>query len=758
MSYARFSSTLNGQPFRSLRFPTVGGVAASVLVLAMTMMLPNGGVAQTPTGTTAPAETVKEGYSVHQTADLGGHIASIKGSGAMYDTLVNIHSGPRILGETYDMHAVPNSRHLIFDTLSAFGSGFGGDPNNVATLRFSKGKSYDFQGLFRRDRQYFDYNLLGNPLVPSGLVSNGYTFPQLIDSPHMFNTVRRMTDLNLTILPISKITFRTGYSQNISQGPTLSSIHEGADALLLQNWRNSTDTFLAGLDWKPLTQTRLTFQETITHYKGDTNYQLAPSSLNLQLANGTPVSLGYDNVTVPGNSSASSPCGSKPPILNGTTNPPTANSCINGYLQYSRYEPMRTIFPTEEVRFQSSSIPRIHMNGRFGYTGASMNQPNYFESFAGLLTRLQIEALTVTGYAKAQRVNVAGDFGVLFQLTNKISLSEQYDYSYFRQPGLNIATEIDQKGTSMIAVPGAPQPAVVSSSFTYLSQKVQTNLVTAAWDASSRATISLGYRYRNRTIVHLAVGDEKPGDVIPIHENGGILNVDLRPSTQWRINGAIEAIYDDNAYVQPNPRQTQHYRLRAAYKPKDWATVSAAFNDLERRDNVYLVNHLDHSRSLTFGATLAPNEHYGLDLNYGYTDVYSQTTECYYSSLGGTPVPDGTACGTNTLLGNFYYDAPTQYGAFSIMLAPVKAVRSNIGYRISGVNGNTVYYNPRQVPGALQSQYMSPYANIAYTVHPGWIWKGDWNYYGYGEDGAIGPTSPRAFHSNVITIAMHYEF
>ena len=92
------------------------------------------------------------------------------------------------------------------------------------------------------------------------------------------------------------------------------------------------------------------------------------------------------------------------------------------------------------------------------------------------------------------------------------------------------------------------------------------------------------------------------------------------------------------------------------------------------------------------------------------------------------------------------------------MLAPVKQLRTNLGYRISSVYGNTIYDNPRQVPGALDSQYMSPFGSVAWTVHPGWIWRGEWNYYGYGESGGIGPTSPRAFHSNVVTIAMHYEF
>ena len=57
----------------------------------------------------------------------------------------------------------------MFDSLTAFTSGFGGDPDNFAKLNFYKGKLYEFSGIFRRDRQYFDYDLLGNPNILSGL-------------------------------------------------------------------------------------------------------------------------------------------------------------------------------------------------------------------------------------------------------------------------------------------------------------------------------------------------------------------------------------------------------------------------------------------------------------------------------------------------------------------------------------------------------------------------------------------------------------
>src|SRR5277367_690385 len=707
--------------------------------------------------TTQPKEIIQDGYAIHQTDDLGGHIAEHAGSDPMYATLVNLQSGPRIHSESLEMHAVGKVKYPFFDTLMTSSTGYGGDPINVTVLRMSKGKLYDFQGLFRRNRQYFDYDLFSNPLIPDGLTSNGYTFPQVNSSPHLFNTVRRMTDVNLTLLPISKISFRTGYSQNINQGPTYSSVHEGTQGLLLQNWRNSTDNWLGAVDWRVLPKTTLTYEEHITHYKGDTNWQL--SGLNLQLSNGAPVSLGFDNVAVPS-------C-TGPAILNSATTPATANDTCNGFLQYYRYSPTRELFPTEEFKFQSSSIRNIQMNGRVRYTGANMDLPNYNEYFNGLISRSKLLASTVTGYSSAKRINVSADYGVVWQVSEKISLSDQYDFWNFRQPGNNFLSEVDQSGTSMLAAPGPPSAPTTTLADSFLGQKTQTNILTAAWQASPKASLSLAYRYRSRALNYsLLLGEdgappEGNAYTLDIHENGGILGIVLRPSMQWRINGSVEASYANRTYTQINPRALQHYQIHTTYKPKDWATISGTFNDLEQRNNVLYVNHLDHSRSFTVGASLMPSERYGLDLSYGYLDVFSRTSLCYAASpapAGAVGVPPGTGCGNNIYLGTGYYDAPTQYGSIGITLAPVKNFRSALGYRMSAVNGTTEFLNPRQVPGSLQSQYQTPYANVAWNFASGWAWKADWNYYGYGEGTPIGPTLPRSFRGNVYTLSMHYEF
>ena len=45
--------------------------------------------------------------------------------------------------------------------------------------------------------------------------------------------------------------------------------------------------------------------------------------------------------------------------------------------------PTRTLIPTEEFRFHSSSIQNIAMNRRIRYTGATSNVPNFDENFLG---------------------------------------------------------------------------------------------------------------------------------------------------------------------------------------------------------------------------------------------------------------------------------------------------------------------------------------------------------------------------------------
>ncbi len=112
-----------------------------------------------------------------------------------------------------------------------------------------------------------------------------------------------MTDTNLTVRPLSVVTYRFGYSQNVMEGPSRSpsgyQIASSHDLLLREYQRNSTDDFFGALDWKPTQATKVSFEEQVDHYKGDSYFTLDPAYLMVQEADGTPVALlqNYDSLS-----------------------------------------------------------------------------------------------------------------------------------------------------------------------------------------------------------------------------------------------------------------------------------------------------------------------------------------------------------------------------------------------------------------------------------------------------------------------------
>ena len=99
-----------------------------------------------------------------------------------------------------------------------------------------------------------------------------------------------MTDTNLTLAPLSTFTYRLGYSHYTMEGPSLSPTYTilKYNALLRQYQRNGSDDYLGAIDWKPRTDTRITFEVQADHYKSDTSFTLNPDGFQVQEPDGTP--------------------------------------------------------------------------------------------------------------------------------------------------------------------------------------------------------------------------------------------------------------------------------------------------------------------------------------------------------------------------------------------------------------------------------------------------------------------------------------
>ncbi len=512
--------------------------------------------------------------------------------------------------------------------------GYGGDPNDVSRLRISKNKWYDFDALFRRDENVSNYSLLANPLNPTTPFANGpagygpplCTSCVIGNSPHLFDTRRRMSDYNLLLLPQSKIRFRLGYSRNISEGPSFTTIHQGTEQLLFQDVKDTVNAYRIGVDFKILPRTNISFDEIFSYYKGDTGQ--TDNNQNFSLPNGTPVDLG-----VSFNATANQPCGGT--FLPGGVVNPTCSAYIN-YLRHGR---TRTNSPTEQLSMQSNYFQSWDLSAKVSYTAGDMNVSNWIESLTGREARTNLYNQTNSGPVFGRHVAATADFGATWHITEKLSFVDSFHFSNWHNPAefddsscsFFSPEPVDRSecslrlrprclcrfralrqptasaGTPVHSASSAPDISFAVSSL-FLKQDEKTNLSELEYQFSPKLGVRGGFRYRHRSIddndfetinelffpSNANRGDcALAGGVLPdgctpigggafafatpgptaspdetlINEYSGLFGIWARPINHLKISFDTELMSADNSFTRISPRQTQEYRLRTTYKP-----------------------------------------------------------------------------------------------------------------------------------------------------------------------------------------------
>ena len=494
-----------------------------VLYLVLGVLL---ALAVRASGQGRPAEGIDSGnYNVRQTVEFGYRATDISGNSANYGTFVNLNSGVRLFEQSLDVRSL-NHTGSLFDTLSTQSFGYGGDPNDVTRLRIGKNKWYDFTGMFRRDRYPWNYNLLANPLNPT---SSSPAVP-VTDSLHSMNTVRRMSDFNLTLLPQSRIRFRLGYNRNIQEGPSFSSFGGatildpmtgyGTQTQIFQNWKTTLNAYHLGADFQLTRKTSLHYDQTFQYFKQDTSY--VDKNFNYQLSNGIPVDLGVvfdtaSNVNVV-------PCPT--PIANSGTTPPTADPNCNAVLSYNRTGRPRSSLPTEQFSFQSESIKNVAMSGRAAYSAGDQNSHDLNEVWRGNTVDTAQVGTTATGPTHAKRVIANADWAATWSITPNFRLVDSFTYDRFQLPGTwdfaTLSLFAQGGGPALLLSPGSFDPTNCPSPFTantcpqhtadsgpdistgtwlrYLGQNYKSNAVQLEYDFTPKFGARLGYRYGNRKV------------------------------------------------------------------------------------------------------------------------------------------------------------------------------------------------------------------------------------------------------------------
>jgi len=503
-------------------------------------------------------------YNIHSSIEAGYRASEINGNQNTYDTFENLGSGLRLFDYTLEMHSLDHNGFL-FDNLSFSNFGYGGDPNDVTRLRVEKNKWYDFRLLFRRDKNFWDYNLFANPLNPAALNPAGSPTTGCIVSPpsvvtatppgvpglpafcsspavaqnnslHALDLVRRMQDYDLTLLPNSAVRFRLGYSRNRDEGPGFFTTDGGTISDFNENYSYTTNAYRAGVDFRVLPRTTLSFDEFLSYFKQDNvvtdnpvanpqnfGFVLANSS-GLGTPNGTPVDLG--NIWSTQTHAEALPCAT--PIVAGTTN--TATPTCNGFLSYSQVGNPRNFMPTERFRFQSNFFKNFETSGSVGYSTSNNQIPDFLETVNGFTARTGERGSTTGGPANAKRVSVNANWSGVYSISNKLRILDEFRYDNWRIPGVWDTAETAVFGTAPPAAgvvglllpqatfnsttcpapfsaPTCPQHTASSASditneiaTQFLGQNIKSNTLELQYDFSKRYGAHIGYLYTNRKI------------------------------------------------------------------------------------------------------------------------------------------------------------------------------------------------------------------------------------------------------------------
>jgi hypothetical protein len=732
-------------------------------------------------------------YNYQGTFELGYRFVNSDGSQPVYNTFVNEQQGPRLLNQTLSMRSL-NHQGILFDTLFLSSFGWGGDPENASRLRISKNKWYNFNMMFRRDRNFWDYNLLGNPLNPPN------AFVQVNSTPHELQTVRRMYDYNLTLLPQSKVRFRLGFTRNNMEGPALSSIHVGTDTVLFQNTRTLLDAYQFGVDFKMLPKTNISYDQFLQYYKGDSTWN--DQNFGFQLAGGSPVDAGVSY-----NPAASQPCAA--PILDATTTPPTFNPACNGFQSYGRAAPTRVSYPIEQLTVQSSYFSHVDLSARGSYSSSESNVINWGEGFLGLATRTRQRISGTSGPSSAKRVVANADLGVTIRVTEKFRIVDTFRFSNFRIPGAWDFFNASFFGATLLSTPNVFSPATCPPPYTaatcpqhnassgadvtadhrndFLRQDAKLNTFELEYDFTRRISGHVGYRYETReitdnkfdladlafypTLANRGACVGLPVDAngvcttttvtnltndVEIHGHSLLAGISAHPTDTLRAGFDLELFSADNASTRISPRNLQHYKVRANYKPKSWVDLSGTVNILESRNNETTIAHKEHNRNYGFTLMLNPKPRWGFEFGYNYDDVFSTTNICYVA----TPPPAGnTSCGAPFLQSPSIYNNTVNFGYSNIMFKPVKRVTANLGYNLTSTSGNTLILTPiLSTLGPLAFNFHKPTASVDVDLSKGFTWRSAWNYYGYNEKSVAGTLAARDFHSNSAMLSLRYDF
>jgi hypothetical protein len=538
------------------------------------------------------------GFNSQGSAEVGYRFTEVKGYAPMYQELVNLQSGPRLL----DLNLFGEAREGVnpfADSYSLSLSGLGGDPFPTAQLTVSKKRLFDLRVNWRQ--AYFNSNQNDNVILPITTVAAGLSTG--LTSNHDWETVRKFGSVDLTLHATNNLRFNFNYYHTTDDGPTFttsspdflgSPSYWGTYAranpfYLYAPVHDDTNRFTGGLDY--------TFRTWTVHYSA--GYQTFNANTNV------------NNVTSPELS------------IN-----PTASSTLEPLTSYASSQYRRMTTPISELSFVGK--PRKHLEWHGSYLFYRYRGPvNFDQSYNGI-------APNSTGvqspYAVSQSVRATVtepdhivSQGFTYDVNDWWSVSADYRYSHETSEGIG----------AFSSLLNATTPATAAADIVWRNNLSDLDF-NMDFTPISTLVIRPGIRLMKADVVSLSGGVADPVLSREIKTAWPEISVGYEPSKKLSIRGDLHSIDNGASYTAITPHTEVGGRAAIKFHPIEKFSINDELNISSSKllDTDYHSNIRSNALTLNF----ALNPRFSIFTGFSYESFFAQGDIVY--ARGPAPLND----------------------------------------------------------------------------------------------------------------------
>ncbi|HEY2013497.1 MAG TPA: hypothetical protein VGH38_08355 [Bryobacteraceae bacterium] len=615
-------------------------------------------------------------YNVTQSFELGYRFKSVGGDEGMYRSIDNYGNGIRLLGSSLSVNSKDGHGHF-FDEILLNTIGLGNDNYQSAVLRIQKNGLYRYDMTWRLNAYY-------NPglTVAGGL--------------HLEDTIRRLQDHDLTLLPQSRVRFHLGYSRNTEDGPALATAQEfdanGAGLPVFTNVRRQWNEYRLGSDLD-LAGFKFTVMRRWDFFKDDTP------------------------ATSAGIVSAA-----------GLVGDPTNQTVLS---QFNRSAPIHganpgwlgNLFTRRKLWGVNARLTYVGGNRDFALAESALGTGQF-----GAAANRQI----VVG-GNASRPDLAGDFSLSLFPTEQLTIVNNTSIVSNRIDGDSSYTEFSNglnAGTTL--------------NFRYLGIRTVSNSTDVNYRVRNWIGFYAGYHYSDRLVRTIegfsipSLGGPPENDAYQVsnHLNSGTLGIRIRPWKPLTINVDGE-IGRANYPLTPIADKNYHsVNGRVTYRARKFQ-FSSSYRQVYNLNAPFVFSTFDsHSRQYSANASWAAKDWFSLDAGYTKLHLDNRAGIAFFAGTGVRPTLQPFPS---------YYTSNIHAANLTARFTILKRADLFLGYSITKDTGDG---RSTPVPGGVTDPvqslldsvqtfpltYQTPMARLSIRITPKIRWNAGWQFYDYGED------------------------